>query len=139
MSPGLHSGLSDPWRSPPALSSTLTQGYFFEWLGIQVFNSHSHMIYGTSCHGRSDSHYIFNSLTCDLRYTMPRQRSLPILPREVKHFPMGDKRFKHVSPLTYLIYLSTKELYVLGLFKRYRYLAMKYNVSYEIWTLFMIC
>ena len=86
------------------------------------------MIYGTPCHGRSHSHYIFNSLTCDLRYTMPCQRSLPLLPREVKHFPMGDKRFKHAPPLTYLIYLSTKELYVLGLFKRYSYIAMNHNV-----------
>ena len=74
----------------------------------------------------------FNSLTCDLRDTMPRERSLPLLPREAKDFLRGDRYFKHVPPLTYLIYLSPKELYVVGLFKRNSYLAMKYNVSYEI-------
>ena len=79
--------------------------YFFEYSGIQ-----------------------FNSLTCDLRDTMPRQRSLTFLPREAEDFPWGDRYFKHVPRLTYLIYLSPKELYVLGLFKRYSYIAMKHNV-----------
>ena len=74
----------------------------------------------------------FSSLTCDLRDTMLRQRSLTLLPREAEGFPRDDRHFKHVLPLTYLIYLSPKELHVLGLFKRYGYLAMKYNVSYEI-------
>ena len=54
------------------------------------------------------------------------------LPREVEDFPRGDRYFKNVTPLTYLIYLSPKMLYVPGLFKRYCYLALKYNVSYEI-------
>ena len=71
----------------------------------------------------------FNSLTCDLCDTMPLHWSLTLLPREAEDFPRGDRRFKHVPPLTYLIYLSPKVLYVLGLFKRYGYLAMKYNVS----------
>ena len=74
----------------------------------------------------------FNSLTCDFQDVMPHQRSLTLLPREVEDFPRGDRHFKHVPLLTYLIYLSPKELYVLGLFKRYGYLAMNYNVSYEI-------
>ena len=80
----------------------------------------------------------FNSLTCDLRDTMPRQRSLSLLPREVEDFPRGDRHFKHMPPLTYLTYLSPNELYVLGLFKRYGYLAMKYNVSCEICPVFTI-
>ena len=71
----------------------------------------------------------FNSLTCDLPETMPRQRSLPLLPREEEDFPRGDRYFKHVPPLTYLIYLSPKELYSLSLFKRYSYLTVKYNSS----------
>ena len=54
------------------------------------------------------------------------------LPREVEDFPRGDRHSKHVPPLTYLICLSPKELYILGLLKRYGYLAMKHNVSYEI-------
>ena len=82
--------------------------------------------------------HFFNPLTCDLRGTMPRQRSLTLLPREAEDSPRGDRHFKHVPPPTYLIYLSQKELYVLGLFKSCGYLAMKYNVSYEIWTLFAI-
>ena len=56
----------------------------------------------------------------------------PALTREEDDFPRGDRHFQHVPPLTYLIYLSPKELYVLGLFRRYGYLVMKYNVSYEI-------
>ena len=63
---------------------------------------------------------------------MPHQRSLTLLPREVEDFPRGDMHFKHVLPLTHLIFLSTKYLNVRGLIKRYDYLAMKYNVSYEI-------
>ena len=101
-SPALHPGCLDPWRSPPGLSSTPTQGYFFECSGIQFFNS----------------------LTCDLRDTTPRQRSLPFLPREAEDFPRGDRHFKHVPLLTYLIYLSPKELYVLCLFKRYAILLL---------------
>ena len=65
---------------------------------------------------------------------------LPTQPlrKEAEDFPRGYRHFKHVPPLIYLIYLSPKELYVLDLFKRYGYLAMKHNVSYEIWTLFTI-
>ena len=68
--------------------------FFFECLGIQVFNS----------------------LTCDLRDIMPCQRSSTFIPREAKNFPRGDRHFKHVSPLTFLMYLSPIELYMLGPF-----------------------
>ena len=74
----------------------------------------------------------FKLLKRDLRDTMPSQKSLALLPREAEDFPRGDRYFKHVLSHTYLIYLSPKELYVLGLFNRYGYLAMKYNVSYDI-------
>ena len=37
-----------------------------------------------------------------------------LIPTEAADFPKGDKHFKHVPPLTYLIYLSPKELYVVG-------------------------
>ena len=53
----------------------------------------------------------FNSLICDLRDTMPCQRSLTLIPRGAEDFPRGDKHFKHVPPPTYLIYLSPKDLY----------------------------
>ena len=39
------------------------------------------------------------------------------LPREAEDFPRGDRHFKHVPPLTYLIFPLPKELYMVGLFK----------------------
>ena len=41
---------------------------------------------------------------------------LPIqpLPREVEGFPRGDKHFKHVPLLTYLICISRKGVYMVG-------------------------
>ena len=33
------------------------------------------------------------------------------IPREAEDFPRGDEHFKHVPLLTYLIYLSPKDLY----------------------------
>ena len=70
----------------------------------------------------------FNSLTCDLRDAMPRQRSLTLthmwltgrhatpevtlhIPREAEDFPRGDRHFKHAPLPTYLICLSPKGLY----------------------------
>ena len=46
------------------------------------------------------------------------QQVLPTqpIPREAEDFPRGDKHFKHVSPLTYLIYFSPKEYMWLVLF-----------------------
>ena len=38
----------------------------------------------------------FNSLTCDLRDTMPRQRSLTRLPREAENFPRGDRHLPNL-------------------------------------------
>ena len=57
MSPAFHPGFSDLWRSPPVLSSTPTQGFFlFESLGIQFYNLHLHVTYGTLCHARGHLH-----------------------------------------------------------------------------------
>ena len=109
----LHPGFSHWWRCPLSLSSTPTRGYFFECLGIQFFNS----------------------LTCDIRDAMPRQGLPTLLPREAEDFLRGDRHFKHVPPLTYLIWLSPKALHMLGLFKCYGFLSISSNVSYEIWTL----
>ena len=83
MSPALHPGFSDLWRSPPALSSTLTLG-FFECLGIQFFNL----------------------LTCDLQDTMPCQRSPILIPREAEDFPRCDNHSKHVPLPTYLAWFQ---------------------------------
>ena len=41
------------------------------------------------------------------------------LPREAEDFPRVEKHFKHLSSLTYLIYLSPKELHIVGSFKVY--------------------
>ena len=48
----------------------------------------------------------FNSLTCDLRDTMPRHLSLILLPREAEDFPRGGNHSKHMTPLTYLAWLQ---------------------------------
>ena len=48
----------------------------------------------------------FNLLTCDLRDTKPRQRSLTLLPIEVEDFPTGGNHSKHMPPLTYLAWLE---------------------------------
>ena len=56
VSPAIHPGFADPLRSPPALNSTHTRLFiylFFEYFGIQFFNS----------------------LARDLQDTIPRQRS----------------------------------------------------------------
>ena len=53
----------------------------------------------------------FNSLTCDLRDAMPRQRSLTLILKEAEDFPRRDQHFKHVPPPTQLICLSPKNLY----------------------------
>ena len=50
--------------------------------------------YGTLCH----------AIGHQVLHTQP-------LPREVEDFPRGDRYFKHVPLLTYLIYLSPKDLY----------------------------
>ena len=57
-------------------------------------------------------HPVFSSLVCHLWDTMPRQRSLPLLPREAEDLPRGERHFKHVPPLTYLIYLSKRIILV---------------------------
>ena len=49
---------------------------------------------------------LFNLLTCDLRDTMPPQRSLTLLPREAEDFPRGGSHPKHMAPLTYLAWLQ---------------------------------
>ena len=58
--------------------------------------------YRTSCH----------AIGCQVLPTQP-------LPREAEDFPRGERYFKHVPPLTYLIYLSPKELYLEVVFKVY--------------------
>ena len=88
VSSALHPGFSDLWRPPPALRSIPTLGFFFECLGIRFFNS-SHVTYMTPCRARGHSHSL----------------------KEAKDFPRGEKYFRHMPLLTYLIYFSTKGLY----------------------------
>ena len=100
MTLALHPDFSDLWGSPPALNSTTTLGFFFLML---------------------------NLLTCYLRDTMPRHRSSTLIPREAEDSPMGDRHFKHVPPLTYLICLSL-----------ITYAGMSYlraEPSYEAWRM----
>ena len=51
--------------------------------------------------------HLFSSPTCDLRDTMPRQRSLTLLPKEAQDFPRGGNYSKHVPLLTYLAWLQS--------------------------------
>ena len=51
-------------------------------------------------------HPVFSSLTCDFRDTMPRQRSLTLLPRETEDFHRGGNHSKHMPPLTHLAWLQ---------------------------------
>ena len=70
-----------PMRVSTSSDSTPTLGFrFFECIGFQFFNS----------------------LICDLRDAMPRQRSLTLIPREVENFPRGDNQSKHMPLPTYL-------------------------------------
>ena len=77
--------------------------------------SSTYVTYGTLCH--ATGHQMLPTLT---------------LPREEEDFPRGDRHFKHVPQLTYLIYLSPKEIYEVGSIYISRPLFMKYNASYEI-------
>ena len=45
-------------------------------------------------------------------HVLPTQ---PLFPREVEDFPRGDKHFKHVPLLMYLIYFSSKGVYLAGI------------------------
>ena len=85
VSQALHPGISDPWRSPPALSSTPTQGYFFlfECLGIQFLNS----------------------LTSNFWDAMLCCRSLILLPRVAEDLPKGNNHSKQMPLFTYLAWL----------------------------------
>ena len=51
-------------------------------------------------------HPVFSSLTCNFRDTMPRQRSLTLLPRETEDFHRGGNHSKHMPPLTHLAWLQ---------------------------------
>ena len=56
-----------------------------------------------------DPFYTFSPAHCRvIRDFVPTQP----LPREAVDFPRGERYFEHVSPLTYLIYLSPKEVYL---------------------------
>ena len=54
----------------------------------------TYVAYGTLCH----------AIGHQLLPTKP-------LPREEEDSPRGDRYFKHVPPVTYLIYLSPKDMY----------------------------
>ena len=69
------------------------------------------------------------------------------LPREAEDLPRGDRHFKHVPPLTYLICLSPKELYMVGLFKPYSCsdlwrICSSWDLNFlhdKIWVLEVLC
>ena len=113
MSPALHLGFSELWRSPPALSSILTA--FGCLLFVQAssflihspFSQHSHL-------GRlwlPTPHHAFTvQCLCDLQNTIHASghQALPtqLLPREAEDFPRCGNHSKHVPWLTYLPWLQ---------------------------------
>ena len=76
-----HQVLPTPRRFPPQLASSLT----LPW---------------------TIARFLDHSLTCDLQDTMPRQRSLTLIPREAEDFPSVDNHSKHVSLPIYIAWLQ---------------------------------
>ena len=72
-------GLHQIWALPQH------KAIFFEWLGIQFFNSHSHVTY---------------------RDAMPRQGPLTLLPSQAKDVPRVCHHSGHMPLLTYLAWLQ---------------------------------
>ena len=109
MSLALHSGFSDLWGSPPALSSTLALGFFCFWmLRHPVFKFTSLFLtqsvrlslvtYPSLC-----STYVTYRMPCHAS----GYQALPIqpLPREAEGSPRGDNHSKHVPLPQYLAWL----------------------------------
>ena len=117
MSPALHPGFSDPWRSPPALSSIwlLSVAYFL--FRYPVFFIHplfpsTCVTYRTSCHAIGNQVLLTQPSSTCVNYGMPCRTSghqaLPIqpLPRELGDFPRGGNHSKYVPLHTYLARLQ---------------------------------
>ena len=83
---------------------------------------HSHVTYGTLYHARGHSHSFSHPTLFIVSATDLREHFLLsgvfylslLIPREAEDFTRGDRHFKHVPPPTYLIWLSPKELYMVG-------------------------
>ena len=125
MSPALHPGFSDLWRSTPALNSTPTTFGFLLVLVVQASSflmhqtPHPHPPFPTQSVRLPLVTYPSLCNICvtyrALHHTSGDQM-LPTQPlaREAEDFPRGEKYFKHVPLLSYLIYFSPKEIYIVG-------------------------
>ena len=109
-----------PVRSPAALSSTLTLSFF--WMHRHPVFQFAHM-WVTGRYTTPEVTHI-NSLTCDLRDAIPRQRSPTLIPREAEDFPRGFNHSKHVTLPTYLAWL--KPIYHNS---RYAFIHVKTNFA----------
>ena len=113
MLPALHPGFSDLWRSPPALSSILTTFGCRLFLIVQASSLLIHSPFPTQSVRLPLVTYPSLCSTC-VTYRTPCHASghqvLPIQPllSEAEDFRWGEKYFKHVPLLTYLIYFSPK-------------------------------
>ena len=111
------------WSWPKSLQNSLGRNWmpihhFFSFLAIAPCYQHSTWLLRPVRVSTSSELYpntwlfdclgiqFFNSLTCDLRDTMPRQRSPTFIPREAKDFPRGDSHSKHLPLPTYLAWLQ---------------------------------
>ena len=117
MSPALHPGFSDPWRSPPALSSTwlLSVAYFLfrhPVFFIHLLFPSTCVTYGTSCHAIGNQVLLTQPSSTCVNYGMPCRTSghqappIQSLPRELGDFPRGGNHSKYVPLHTYLAWLQ---------------------------------
>ena len=115
--PVLHLGFSDLWTFPSALPHLLSVAYFSWLFRYPVFWFTS--LFPTQPVTPSLVTYASLYSTC-VTYKTPCHASghqmLPIqlLARGTEDSPRGDKNFKHVPLLTYLIWFSPKGVYMAG-------------------------
>ena len=109
-----------PFAAYPWLcSACLTYGTPYHAIGHQVLST---LAFNVSPRPSVSHRQVFRTILyfqpsssqCDSRRCPnPYLEKLPTqpLPREAEDLPRGERYFKHVPPLTYLIYLSPKEVY----------------------------
>ena len=114
MSLAPHPGFSDLRRSPPALSSTPTLGFFFN-AQASTFLIHSHVTYEMPCHARGHSHSYLGKQRISLGVTIILSMCLcPHTQLDCNQFTiiLGFV-FIHVNTLNILLVVKT-------LIKKYR-------------------
>ena len=93
---------------------------FLNCSGILFFDSHPFsQLSQSTVRGRLPLVTYPSLCSTYVTYKIPWRSPVPPtqpLPKETKDYPSRDKYFKHVPPLTYLIYFSKKGVYMAGSF-----------------------